>query len=471
VSTFSSLNLDGNVYGSWTVLYRLPVKGKTRYRCLCSCGTTKSVDGLSLVSGQSTNCGCVRKIKLKQSRALPDLSGMVFDSWEVLEPVAPLIGGKASYRCRCKCGKISSVRAADLIKGKTKSCGCSKSSRTKESMTRAYGVDNPQKQSYRRLELRDRLLEPGVQEKMRRATSEKYGASCIFSSAFFRDLKVNSDWSTSKAEREILEFVRTLAPAHKHYVNKCEIDVFVPSKMVGFEYNGLYYHSELFKKPEAHKVKTDLVFGAGIRLYQIFEHEWHEKKDQVKSRIKSLLGLNSVRVAARKCDIREVDPELAKGLFLNVHIQGAPRNVLRYFGLFFEEKLVAAAAFSRHHRHLKQIVMSRFACLDDHTVQGGLSRISRHASKFFEQDIVSWCDLRWSSGAGYASAGWIEEKTLPPDYFYTNSKKAFSKQSRRKKLISTPAGMTEHEHAMADGLHRVYDCGKVRFIYRHLKQH
>ena len=40
-----------------------------------------------------------------------------------------------------------------------------------------------------------------------------------------------------------------------------------------------------------------------------------------------------------------------------------------------------------------------------------------------------------------------------------------SKQSRQKKLVSTPEGMTEREHAKLDGLLRIYDCGKIRYKY------
>ena len=32
-----------------------------------------------------------------------------------------------------------------------------------------------------------------------------------------------------------------------------------------------------------------------------------------------------------------------------------------------------------------------------------------------------------------------------------------------KKVVKTPVNMTEHEHALQDGLSRVYDCGKIRY--------
>ncbi len=81
--------------------------------------------------------------------------------------------------------------------------------------------------------------------------------------------------------------------------------------------------------------------------------------------------------------------------------------------------------------------------------------------------IISWCDRRWSQGTGYLRSGWKIDGTIKPDYFYWNIRKktAISKQSRKKGAVNTPGGMTEHEHAKQDGLARIYDCGKIRFIF------
>ena len=54
-----------------------------------------------------------------------DLSGQVFGRLTVTEYLGPRGKDHASWwQCRCECGRIREIRAAALIRGLTKSCGC-----------------------------------------------------------------------------------------------------------------------------------------------------------------------------------------------------------------------------------------------------------------------------------------------------------------------------------------------------------
>lgn len=55
-------NLAGLTIGSWKVVSRAEngTGGRTRWRCLCACGTEKIVPSCHLKSGKSVSCGCVR---------------------------------------------------------------------------------------------------------------------------------------------------------------------------------------------------------------------------------------------------------------------------------------------------------------------------------------------------------------------------------------------------------------------------
>jgi hypothetical protein len=76
--------------------------------------------------------------------------------------------------------------------------------------------------------------------------------------------------------------------------------------------------------------------------------------------------------------------------------------------------------------------------------------------------------LRLGYGNAYYKAGFTYVSTVRPDYWYWDSckKKNVPKQARKKSTVKTPKGMTEHEHALRDGLVRIYDCGKLKFIYK-----
>lgn len=54
------IDLAGKKFGRWFVLSKAEASrnGHTRWNCLCECGTTKIVYGVSLSKGVSKSCGC-----------------------------------------------------------------------------------------------------------------------------------------------------------------------------------------------------------------------------------------------------------------------------------------------------------------------------------------------------------------------------------------------------------------------------
>jgi hypothetical protein len=233
---------------------------------------------------------------------------------------------------------------------------------------------------------------------------------------------------------------------------------------MGIEYNGLYWHSECAKEDNNyHLKKTEFFAEQGIRIIHIFEHEWRDRQSQVKSFLRSALGSNQNRVGARKCELLPVSTKEADKFLETYHIQGAGKY-REAIGLYFNNMLLSLATFGFHHRKAGVWTLNRFASMEGWTVQGGLSRLSSEGSRRFGS-LISWADCRWSAGNGYERAGWAVEEILRPDYFYTDFFQVFSKQSRKKELVGTPEDMTEHAHALFDGLYRVYDCGKIRYRY------
>lgn len=51
-------------------------------------------------------------------------TGTTIGAWTILSPVEQ--PGEAMYSCRCRCGKIKNVRGQNLLRGHSKSCGCSR---------------------------------------------------------------------------------------------------------------------------------------------------------------------------------------------------------------------------------------------------------------------------------------------------------------------------------------------------------
>lgn len=120
-------------------------------------------------------------------------------------------------------------------------------------------------------------------------------------------------------EKEIYNFINSLnvesIENDKTLLNGLEIDILLPKHKLGIEYNGLYWHSEQFKDKNYHINKTKLCEENGYRLIQIFEDEWNDKKEIVKSRLINIIGLTKNKIYGRKCIIKEISSSICERVY------------------------------------------------------------------------------------------------------------------------------------------------------------
>lgn len=99
----------------------------------------------------------------------------------------------------------------------------------------------------------------------------------------------------SKEENELYTYINSIYDGQiincdRTTIFPKELDLYLPEKKLAFEFNGLYWHSELFKTNEYHKDKTNNCLSHDIQLIHVFEDDWHYRQEIVKSRISSLIG-------------------------------------------------------------------------------------------------------------------------------------------------------------------------------------
>ncbi len=84
----------------------------------------------------------------------------------------------------------------------------------------------------------------------------------------------------------------------------------------------------------------------GYKLIHIFEHEWINKQEIIKAKLKALFNVEQTRIYARKCIIKEISNK-EKNDFLNTyHIQGIDTSKVK-LGLFYQDELVAVMTFGK----------------------------------------------------------------------------------------------------------------------------
>lgn len=273
--------------------------------------------------------------------------------------------------------------------------------------------------------------------------------------------------STSTAEEQIRRFIESFDIETERLKEGLEIDIYIASKKLGIEHHGLYWHSELFKNNKYHYNKYLWAKEKGINLIQIFEDEWANKNIQVTGYIQSKLGIGD-KIYARKCRLEKLSIHLAREFLNKYHIQGSVKAIA-HFGLYFEQDLVAVMSLSRHHRSSNKAILSRLCFKKGIQVIGGSFKLFKalieEAENLGYRSLKTWSDNRYSNGNIYKRLGFELDGELPPDYSYVKSGKRYSKQSLKKTPEERVTGKTERELRLEQGYHRIWDCGKKRWIY------
>ncbi len=276
--------------------------------------------------------------------------------------------------------------------------------------------------------------------------------------------------SSSIKEKDLYNYIKEIYPGEviSNYRNKLELDVYLPELNIGFEFNGLYWHSSKYLSMNYHLDKTTHFNDLGIRVFHIFEDDWDYKNDIIKSQISNLLGVNENRIYARKCTISIIDKKQSNIFLDENHIQGSDKNNIS-IGLFNDEELVSVMTFNK--REGRNIIngnrwnLSRFSNLKNTSVIGGFSKLLKYFIKEYKPNsIISYADRYWSDGGVYIKNGFTLVNKSKPDYKYIIGDTRVHKQNFTKsKLGIKGMDITESEYMENNGLYKIYDCGKLKF--------
>jgi len=285
-----------------------------------------------------------------------------------------------------------------------------------------------------------------------------------------------SKTGVSGAEKELVKFIKSLKikliEGDRKVLNNLELDVYIPSKNIAFEFDGLYWHSEKFKDKNYHLNKTELCENKDIKLIHVFEDEWFDKKDIVKSRIKNILGLTGNKIYARNCEIKEVSPSESKLFLNNNHIQGAINSKIKV-GLYYKNELVSLMTFGSLRKNLNQskkddvYELLRFCNKLNTTVIGGADKLLKYFIKMYNpKEIISYADRRWSQGDLYNKLGFDFMHNSEPNYYYVINNKRENRFNYRKDILIKEGfdkELSEHKIMLSRGIYRIYDCGSKKY--------
>ena len=278
-------------------------------------------------------------------------------------------------------------------------------------------------------------------------------------------------------ENELLNFIKEkyvgeiVTKSRKVISN--EIDIYLPCIGLAFEFNGLYWHSDLYKNRNYHLNKTKECLSNNIRLFHIWEDDWDYKKEIVKSIIINKLG-KSESIYARKTEIMEITDNVVIRDFLEKnHLQGFIGSSVK-LGLFYNNELVSLMTFGKLRKSLGSnskkgtYELLRFCNKLNTNVLGGASKLLKYfINNYKPSEIISYSDSSRYNGDMYEKLGFkLSHETVPNYYWIVDGIKRHRFNYRKDKLVRNghDANKTEIEIMNGLGYYRIFDSGSKKWI-------
>lgn len=321
---------------------------------------------------------------------------------------------------------------------------------------------------------------PKIMAKVQATFMEKYGVPnpCLLNPA-----------SAAPSSQELIirswldEWDITYTTNDRTIITPRELDIYIPALKIAIECNGCYWHSDMEKPKDYHIKKFQDCKNSGIQLIQIWEDWMINKPEIVKSFLQAKLGMCNQAIPARKCEVRELDYNVAMEFLEANHIQGKCSSNYR-IGLVYEGQLVAVMCFNKRSAlsgpkaiSNSEAELIRFCNLRGTRVIGGAGKLLKYYIRRFKPAIVtSYSANDISNGQLYRSLDFITDDKVSESYWYIEPG-TFRRQHRS---LYTRAGIvrrwpeydindkswTERMVMDSKGYMRIYDSGTTKWIMK-----
>ena len=337
-----------------------------------------------------------------------------------------------------------------------------------------FGVQNPSQNKQINKKIREsisKLDKKSIKNKRESTNLEKWGVKNVSQSKEIKNKKEETNiknWVEKNTEcnpvnkhqsgKEILllNFIKSIYTGEiiqNFRTGRMEVDIYLPGLNLGFEFNGVWWHSDEYKEKNFHLNKTKFLREMGIQLIHIWEDDWDLKGDIIKSQINNWLGL-SKKIWARKCYVKEVNTNHSIDFLNKNHIQGGIGSNLK-LGLYKGDELVSLMTFDnlegRKRMSNGNWNINRFCNKLDTTVVGGASKIFKYFIKNYDVNrVISYSDSDWSTGNLYEKLNFTKISEGRVDYKYVVDGKRLHKSNFKgiEKEIPYP---------------KIWDCGKIKW--------
>lgn len=255
--------------------------------------------------------------------------------------------------------------------------------------------------------------------------------------------------SKSHYEVDIKNYIETfydgVVELNAYILDGKEIDVYLPELKIGFEFNGLYWHSEISgnKEPNYHLNKSNIATKYGIKLFHIYEDYWNDFQEIVKSQIKSLVGFSDIIPDTVNYKIKRVSTQQSyKFLENNSYNFIEP---VESIGIYHKNKLVQLLVINDNNEiefHCKKFTEFK----NGNTILFDYLLKQSGKAKFV---IYQKIDFENITSDVYSKLNFTLTDVLPPTFDYVNK---FCR-------------LDEYEIHNFSNIDKLWNCGKIRYIF------
>lgn len=260
----------------------------------------------------------------------------------------------------------------------------------------------------------------------------------------------------------------------KIFNDKRAIDLFNNEYKVAIDVNPTATHNTQWspfgeyaiKSVNYHRQRALDAEKLGWRLIQIFD--WYNE-EQILKIIKYALNLETRKIYARKCIVKEIDKGICKSFLDREHLQGSDAIGSVRLGLYYNDELVQVATFglerwkeikNKNVKNTWELIRLASSC----SVIGGAGKLISYFIKNYNPTYIkSFSDMSTGTGKVYEKLGFKFERYSYPNAFYSNirSSEAYKVGTVSRKFGKTyrKLNLSQKEYMNSIGFYRINDAG------------
>jgi hypothetical protein len=278
----------------------------------------------------------------------------------------------------------------------------------------------------------------------------------------------------SEGQNEVIEFIKSLGISNivkntREIIPPKELDIYLPDYKIAFEFNGLYFHSEIaggYKKKTYHLDKWKRCRDKGIVLYTITDQEWLHQKNKIEAGLKSVLKKTTHVIDAAECYVLEVDHSTATKFHDQTSINYNEMHGT-HIGIWHNNELIACLSFS-------DTIVLNYSIKEDYIVTNGpQAAFAYYAELTGITTMTSSLRIEEPNLNILPSLGFTEVKHTRPNLSYYHKKyhtlhsPAELQQDKLPTLLPIfDPDISYLENLRVNKYDRYFDCGNKIYVWK-----